>query len=154
MITVKEQRVDGSWCVNVLTHLRCTLQTKMLFLYVVKNISQYLYTFFLGFYSKGFWDLRSLNNKAKIKQSCIIQPCSLNDFLKKSYHTKSFNSLDTSLELNPSFITGFTVIFYLFIAGWLLYFWIKAQAHNSKIRPPTIIWWCFFFIGNELGITK
>ena len=24
-IAVKEQRVDGSWCVNRLTHLRCTL---------------------------------------------------------------------------------------------------------------------------------
>ena len=42
-------------------------------------------------------------------QSCAAQPHSLNNFFFiRSHHTKSLSSLDTTLKLNPWFITGFT----------------------------------------------
>ena len=74
---------------------------------ILRNITQILLTIFLVLYLKGF--AGSSYNKPKIMlDPCAVQPRSLNYLFIRSNHTKSLSSLDTPMNLNPWFITGFT----------------------------------------------
>lgn len=71
----------------------------------VKNLNLNLLKVYSDLDSEGVSSSSNRNNI--LLQSHVSQPHQLNGLLIRPYHTKSLSSLQTPLELNPLFITGF-----------------------------------------------
>ena len=71
----------------------------------VKNLNLNLLKVYSDLDSEGVSSSSNRNNI--LLQSHVSQPHQLNGLLIRPYHTKSLSSLQTPLELNPWFITGF-----------------------------------------------
>jgi len=71
----------------------------------VKNLNLNLLKIYSDLDSEGVSSSSNRNNI--LLQSHVSQPHQLNGLLIRPYHTKSLSSLQTPLELNPWFITGF-----------------------------------------------
>ena len=83
IISVKEQRVDGSWCGNILSHLRCTLKRFERISYINFRLNQIL--------NKQLHTTAVRNTDSKN----LLEP-------------KSSDKNTNIFSLNPWFITGFT----------------------------------------------
>jgi len=98
--SVKEQRVDGSWCGNILPHLRYTL-AGFERNYPVKILSNLInYTTFFS------------QHKAE---------------RVNTFQVRNYSNIPSTLNLNPLYISGFTLFFFLLLKQTIKHCKIKKK---------------------------